>query len=74
MALAASPSLAFGLFFTAAVFADGPLLIETKMRAIMTAAGVLVARAAARLLRVGRFAHLRLARPRIDAQLSKGPA
>ena len=38
------------------VFADGPLLIETKMGAMSTVAGALVAIAAARLLHVGRFA------------------
>ena len=56
IALAASPSLAFGLFFAAAVFPEGPLLVETKMGAISTVAGMLLALAAARLLRCGRFA------------------
>jgi hypothetical protein len=68
IALAASPSLAFGLFFAAAVLPDGPTLMETKMGALSTAAGVLLALAVARLLRVGRFAHL--AAPRVHAQVT----
>jgi NhaA family Na+:H+ antiporter len=71
MALAASPSLAFGLFVAAAVFPDGPLLIETKMGAIATAAGVLLALAAARLLCVGRFAHLAAPGRSVHAQVTK---
>jgi hypothetical protein len=74
MALAAAPSLAFGLFFAAAVFPDGPLLIETKMGAIASAAGVLLALAAARLLSVGRFAHLAAPGQRIQAHVTKGRA
>src|SRR4029077_19284824 len=68
IALAASPSLGFGLFFAAAVFPDGPLLIETKMGAISTAAGVLLALSAARLLRVGRFATFTVPRHHVSAQ------
>jgi len=71
IALAASPSLAFGLFVAAAVFPDGPLLIETKMGAIATATGVLLALAAARLLRVGRFAYLAAPGRRVHAQVTK---
>jgi NhaA family Na+:H+ antiporter len=71
MALAASPSLGFGLFVAAAVFPDGPLLIETKMGAIATGAGVLLALAAARLLRVGRFAYLAAPGQRVRAQVTK---
>jgi NhaA family Na+:H+ antiporter len=71
IALAASPGLAFGLFFAAAVFPDGPLLIETKMGAISTAAGVLVALAAARVLRVGRFAGLAVPRHGVHAPVTK---
>lgn len=56
IALAAAPSLAFGLFVAAAVFPDGPLLIETRIGAISTVAGGLLAYAAARVLAVGRFA------------------
>jgi NhaA family Na+:H+ antiporter len=71
MACAASPSLAFGLFFAAAVFPDGPLLIETRMGAISTAAGVLLAMAAARLLRVGRFAGLAAPQQGVHAAVTK---
>jgi NhaA family Na+:H+ antiporter len=71
IALAASPSLGFGLFFAAAVFPDGPLLVETKMGAILTAAGVLLALAAARLLRVGRFAGLAAPRQAVGAHVTK---
>jgi hypothetical protein len=58
IALAASTSLTFGVFFAAAVFPNGPLLTETRMGAISTVAGLLLALAAARLFRVGRFASL----------------
>jgi NhaA family Na+:H+ antiporter len=71
IALAASPSLPFGLFVAAAVFPDGPLLIETKMGAISTAAGVLLALAVARLLRVGRFAHLAAPRQGVQAHVTQ---
>ena len=56
IALVASPSFTFGLFFATAVFPVGPLLIETKMGAISTVAGAPLAIVAARLLRVGCFA------------------
>jgi NhaA family Na+:H+ antiporter len=72
IALAVSVSLGFGLFFAAAVFPDGPLLIETKMGAILTSVGLLLALAAARLLRVGRFADLAAPRQGVDMQWSKG--
>jgi NhaA family Na+:H+ antiporter len=71
IAIAASPSLAFGLFFAAAVFPDGPLLVETRMGAISTAAGALFALAAARLLRVGRFAGLPAPRQDVGAEMTK---
>lgn len=58
IALAASPGLAFGVFFATAVFPVGPLLTEAKLGAISTAAGALLALTAARLLHVGRFADL----------------
>jgi len=72
VAIAASPGLTFGVFFATAVFPDGPLLTETKMGAIASATGVALALAAARLLRVGRFAEAsdRSAR----APLSRRPA
>lgn len=56
LALAASPSFTFGLFFATAVFPIGPLLIQTKMGAMSTVVGAPLAIAAARMLRVGRFA------------------
>jgi Na+:H+ antiporter, NhaA family len=55
VALAASPSFAFGLFFATAVFPAGPLLTQTAMGALSTIAGWPLALVAARLLRVGRF-------------------
>jgi NhaA family Na+:H+ antiporter len=74
IALAASPSLTFGLFFATAVFPDGPLLIQTKIGAISTAAGVLLALAASRLLRVGRFVDLAAPRQRVHSQVTGGRA
>jgi NhaA family Na+:H+ antiporter len=56
IAFAVAPSLAFGVFVATAVFPSGPLLIETKLGAMATAGGALLALAAARLLHVGRFA------------------
>jgi hypothetical protein len=50
-----SSGFTFGLLFAPAVFPLGPLLIETKMGAIATAAGALLAIAAARELHVGRY-------------------
>jgi len=74
IALTASLSVTFGLFFAAAVFPDGPLLIETRIGALGTSVGVLIALAAARLLRVGRFANVPLARQPIGARLTRGRA
>jgi len=74
IALAASLSVTFGLFFAAAVFPDGPLLMEMRIGALGTAAGILIALAAARLLRVGRFANVPLARQALGAHLTRGPA
>jgi NhaA family Na+:H+ antiporter len=56
IALIGSVGLGFGLFLSTAVFPVGPLLTETKLGAIATLAGAAVAFAAARVLRVGRFA------------------
>jgi NhaA family Na+:H+ antiporter len=56
VALAASSGFTFALFFAAAVVPIGPSLLETRTGALATAAGTLLALAAARLLRVGRFA------------------
>ncbi|HWW86108.1 MAG TPA: hypothetical protein VNZ26_21075 [Vicinamibacterales bacterium] len=74
IALAASPGLAFGVFFATTVFPDGPLLIETKLGAISTVVGVIVALAAARLLHVGRFAKLVSPGERLHAPLTEGHA
>jgi NhaA family Na+:H+ antiporter len=52
----ASIGLVFALFFATAVMPLGPLLLEMKMGALVTIAGGGLALAAARLLRVGRFA------------------
>jgi len=46
----------FALFFAAAVMPLGPLQQQMKMGALVTIAGGGLAFAAARLLRVGRFA------------------
>jgi NhaA family Na+:H+ antiporter len=51
-----SIGLVFALFFATAVMPPGPLLIEMKGGALITVAGGALAFAAARLLRVGRFA------------------
>jgi NhaA family Na+:H+ antiporter len=56
VAFAASSGFTFALFFAAAVVPVGPTLIEIKIGALATIAGTLLALAAARLLRVGRFA------------------
>jgi NhaA family Na+:H+ antiporter len=56
VAFAASSGFTFALFFAAAVIPVGPMLIQTKIGALATIAGTLLALAAARLLRVGRFA------------------
>jgi Na+/H+ antiporter NhaA len=52
----ASIGLVFALFFAAAVMPPGPLLLQMKTGALLTIAGGGLAFAAARLLRVGRFA------------------
>jgi hypothetical protein len=52
----ASIGLVFALFFATAVMPPGPVLLEMKMGALVTIFGGVLALAAARLLRVGRFA------------------
>jgi len=52
----ASIGLVFALFFATAVMPPGPILLEMKMGALVTIAGGGLAFAAARVLRVGRFA------------------
>jgi NhaA family Na+:H+ antiporter len=63
VSLAASAGFTFALFFATAVMPPGPLLGELKLGALSTAAGALVALAAARLLRVGRFTATQAASP-----------
>jgi hypothetical protein len=53
--LAASGGFTFALFFAASVIPAGPLLNELKLGALSTGASALLALAAARVLRVGRF-------------------
>jgi NhaA family Na+:H+ antiporter len=54
--LATSSGFTFALFFATGLLAPGPLLSEIKIGALSTVAAAFVAMAAARLLRVGRFA------------------
>ena len=56
VSLAASAGFTFALFFAASVIPAGPLLNELKLGALSTAVSAILAFAAARLLRVGRFA------------------
>ena len=56
-ALAASSGLTFALFFAAGIVSTGPLLAQLTIGAIGTAAGSLLAIAAARLFHVGRFSN-----------------
>jgi NhaA family Na+:H+ antiporter len=53
IALAASCTLSFGLFFASAVFATGPLLSEAKVGALATIGAVVIASTAALLLGTG---------------------
>lgn len=56
VAIIASTSFTFGLFFASAIFPVGSLLIQTRMGAMVTLAGAVIAFGAARALHVGRFA------------------
>jgi NhaA family Na+:H+ antiporter len=56
IAMAASVSFVFALFYATATFALGPVLQELKIGALLTVVAAGLALAAARLLRVGRFA------------------
>jgi NhaA family Na+:H+ antiporter len=56
IALAAAPTLTFGVLFAVSLFPVGPLLVETKLGAVLTIVGFLLAFGAARWLHVGRFA------------------
>jgi len=55
VALASSTACSFGLFLATAAIAPGPVLAETKVGALMTVGGALLALTAARVLRIGRF-------------------
>jgi len=55
VALTASTSFTFGLFFASAIFPVGSFLIQTKMGAMATLAATLIAWAAARGFGAGRF-------------------
>jgi len=55
VALVASTSFTFGLFFASAIFPVGAFLIQTKMGAMATLGGSLIAWGAARRLGVGHF-------------------
>jgi hypothetical protein len=59
----ATIGLVFSLFFATAVMPLGPLLLQMKMGAFVTIAGGGLAFAAARLLRVGRFAVVSVVSP-----------
>ena len=63
VSLAASAGFTFALFFATAIMPPGPLLGELKLGALSTAAGALVALAAARILRVGRFTATQAGKP-----------
>jgi NhaA family Na+:H+ antiporter len=55
VSLAASGGFTFALFFVASVIPAGPLLNELKLGALSTIVSAVLAFAAARVLRVGRF-------------------
>jgi NhaA family Na+:H+ antiporter len=56
IAVAASAGFTFALFLATTVYPAGPTLAQLKLGALSTAAGALLALAAARMFRVGRFA------------------
>jgi len=56
IAFAASSGFAIGLFFATGVLATGPLLAQAKIGVLGSIAGTVVAFAAAKALKVGRFA------------------
>ena len=57
IAAAASAGFTFTLFLATTLYPAGPLLAQLKLGALLTAAGAVLALAAARLLHAGRFAH-----------------
>jgi len=63
VSLAASAGFTFALFFATAIMPPGPLLGELKLGALSIAAGALMAVAAARILRVGRFTAMQAGKP-----------
>ena len=63
VSLAASAGFTFALFFATAIMPPGPLLGELKLGALSTAAGAMIALAAARILRVGRFSTMQAGVP-----------
>jgi NhaA family Na+:H+ antiporter len=60
---AASAGFTFTLFLATTLYPAGPLLAQLKLGALLTAAGAVLALAAARLLHVGRFAYRHQAAP-----------
>jgi len=70
IALATSSGFVFALFFATGVMPIGPLLAEIKIGALATAAGALLTVAAAWLLKVGKFAPPRHARPHVSSEVS----
>lgn len=59
VAFATSSGFTFALFFATGLFPIGPALAEIKIGALASVAGAVLAFAAARALRVGRYAHPR---------------
>lgn len=57
VALVTSSGFTFALFFATGILPIGPVLAEIKLGALSTVGGAAVAIGAARMLRVGRFAH-----------------
>src|SRR5581483_8537134 len=57
MALATSSGFALGLFLATGLLGPGPVLGQIKVGLLASAVGPLAAFAAARILKVGRFAH-----------------
>jgi Na+:H+ antiporter, NhaA family len=56
VALASSTACSFGLFLATAAMAPGPALADTKVGALLTVGGALIALTVAGVLRIGRFA------------------
>jgi Na+/H+ antiporter NhaA len=57
VAFATSIGFAIALFLATGVLATGPVLDEAKVGVLGSVVGVLIAFAAARILRIGRLAH-----------------